>query len=275
MSLPGFIIWDIDPEIFSVGVFSVRWYGLLFAAAFVLGYFIIRKMFRKEHVPLKVLNHLTWYIAIGTIVGARLGHCLFYEPDYYFQHPWEIFMIWYGGLASHGAAVGILTALYIFSRVEHKPFLWILDKIVVVVALSGFLIRIGNLLNSEIYGMETSLPWGFIFVRTNEILAKHPTQIYEALSYLLIFILLYYLYFKKPTVMYQGVLSGIFLVLTFSVRFLIEFIKEDQVAFEKGMVLNMGQMLSIPLIIWGIYLLTRPKKIFAGKMPDKIEETSN
>ncbi len=253
-----FIRWDVDPEIFNIYGISFRWYGLLFAAAFVFGYFIIWKIFIRESVPRSLLDHLVWYVAIGTLIGARMGHCLFYEPDYYIQNPSEIIKIWNGGLASHGAGIGILVVLYIFSRVEKRSYIWLLDRVAIVVALSGFFIRIGNLMNSEIYGIRTSLPWGFIFVRANETLPKHPTQIYEALSYLLIFVLLCFLYFKKK--LYPGRLFGVFLFFLFLVRFCIEFIKEDQVAFEKNMFLNIGQLLSIPFMIVGIYFLIRKPK---------------
>ncbi|MDR1171520.1 MAG: prolipoprotein diacylglyceryl transferase [Bacteroidales bacterium] len=264
--LLNFITWDVDPEIFRVGVFSVRWYGLLFAAVFVLGYFIMRKIFRQEGIPVKVLDHLTWYMVFGTLIGARIGHCLFYEPYYYFENPAEIVQIWHGGLASHGAATGILAALFIFSQVEHRPYLWILDRMAIVVALSGFFIRMGNLVNSEIFGHPTGLPWGFRFVHSPEwrqppinALPCHPTQIYEALAYLAIFAWLCRMYFRKSEKPYPGVLFGVFLVSLFTARFLVEFVKVDQVCFEKGMLLNMGQLLSIPFIILGIYMLIRPK----------------
>ena len=277
-----FITWDVAPEIFHIGSFSLRWYTLLFAIAFVLGYFIMRKIFQREGVPLKLLDRLSLYMLIGTVVGARLGHCLFYEPDYYIQNPLEILQTWKGGLASHGAAIGILVALYIFSRVERLPYLWILDRMVIVVALSCCLVRIGNLMNSEIFGIPTNLFWGFEFVRAPDWyrppISKqpcHPTQIYEALAYLTIFLLLLRKYFVNyretglsdnwagasptPTAVlnsqFNGILFGIFLVSMFSVRFIIEFIKINQVNFEKGMLLNMGQLLSIPFIILGIYLL--------------------
>ena len=253
-----FIRWDVDPDIFSVGIFSIRWYSVLFALSFVLGYFVMKKIFRQEDVSVKLLDRLTWYMVFGTLIGARLGHCLFYEPDYFLKHPVEIVLIWQGGLASHGAAAGILIALYIFSRVECRPYLWILDRIVIVVALSGFLIRMGNLFNSEIFGHPTALPWGFEFVRSSvHAQPCHPTQIYEALSYLSIFVWLCRLYFKKSEKPYPGILFGTFLVSLFTVRFFIEFLKENQVDFEKVMMLNMGQLLSIPLIVWGIYLLVR------------------
>ena len=263
MSL-NFITWDVDPEIFQVGIFSVRWYSVLFATSFVLGYLMMKKIFGQEGIPVKILDRLTWYMIFGTLIGARLGHCLFYEPDYFLKNPVEIVQIWRGGLASHGAAAGILLALYIFSHVERRPYLWILDRIVIVVALSGFLIRMGNLFNSEIFGHPTGLPWGFEFVRSPEwhrvpIHAQpcHPTQIYEALLYLVIFVWLYKMYFQKDKKPNSGILFGTFLVSLFTVRFFIEFLKENQVGFENGMFLNMGQLLSIPFILCGIFLLVR------------------
>jgi len=254
------IVWDVNPEIFRIGSFAVRWYGLLFALGFVFGYIIIGRIFKKEHIPPKMLDTITTYMVVGTVVGARLGHCLFYEPEYYLSHPLEILMIWKGGLASHGAAIGILLSLYIFSRKVKKPYLWVVDRIVIVVALAGFFIRTGNLMNSEIYGIQTDLPWGFIFVRWGETVPKHPTQIYEALSYMAIFILLYNLYNRKYKTMKNGYLTGLFLIILFSVRFLIEFIKEPQVGWEANMLLNMGQLLSIPFILAGIGLLVYKKR---------------
>jgi prolipoprotein diacylglyceryl transferase len=265
------IVWNINPEILPLGKLAIRWYGILFAAGFVFGYFIIGKMFKAEKLPAKMLDTITTYMVIGTVVGARLGHCFFYEPAYYLSNPWKILMVWEGGLASHGAAIGILLSLWIFSRKVKKPYLWTLDRIVIVVALAGFFIRMGNLMNSEIYGGETSLPWGFIFVRAGETLPKHPTQIYEALSYLAIFGILYAIYLKVgPKKLKTGMIFSLFLILLFSVRFLIEFIKEPQVAFEESMALNMGQLLSIPFVLVGIVLLfksmnTDPKHKQEGK----------
>lgn len=254
------ITWDVNPDIVSFWGLTIRYYGVLFASAFFFGYLIMQKIFKKEGLTVELLDKLTVYVALGTIIGARLGHCLFYDPSFYLQHPIEILKIWRGGLASHGAAIGILIALYYFSKKNKKPYLWILDRIVIVVALAGFFIRMGNLMNSEIYGIPTKLPWGFIFVRNGEVIPKHPTQIYEALSYLLIFILLYSIYNKKGTNVRQGLIFSIFLILLFTVRFLIEFIKEVQVDFEQTMALNMGQWLSIPFILIGIYLLYRSYK---------------
>ncbi|UCG29008.1 MAG: prolipoprotein diacylglyceryl transferase [Bacteroidales bacterium] len=255
--MTAFIDWNVNPEIFRIGNFAIRWYGLLFASAFLFGYLIMSKFFKKEGIRIEVLDKLTIYMAIGTIIGARLGHCLFYEPSYYLSHPVEILMIWKGGLASHGAAIGILIALYLFAKSEKKPFLWVVDRIVIVTALGGFFIRTGNLMNSEIYGIETTLPWGFVFIRNAEVVPKHPTQIYEALCYLIIFGILYLIYIQRKAEVKGGLLFGLFLILVFLARFLIEFIKEDQVGFESGMTLNMGQWLSIPFILTGIGLVIR------------------
>ncbi len=258
--LLNYINWNVDPEIVGFWGLSIRYYGLLFASSFFFGYIIMQKMFKKEGLTIELLDKLTVYMAVGTVIGARLGHCLFYQPDYYLSNPWEIIKIWHGGLASHGAAVGILIAIYYFSKKHKKPYLWTMDRIVIVVALAGFLIRMGNLMNSEIYGIQTELPWGFIFIRNGEVLPKHPTQIYEALSYLIIFVLLYFIYNKKGTQLKQGLIFGLFLILLFTARFFIEFIKEVQVNFEQGMSLNMGQWLSIPFILIGFFLLYRSLK---------------
>ena len=265
--LPLFVTWDVDPNLLNlenvpiIGQLTIRYYGVLFAAAFVFGYLLFMRIFKTEGISVEVLDRLTLYMVIGTVVGARLGHVFFYQPDYYLSHPHEILYIWHGGLASHGAAIGIMVALYLFVRKEKKPYIWILDRMSIAVALSGFFIRMGNLMNSEIYGVETDLPWGFVFVRNNEILPKHPTQIYEALAYLAIFFVLYRLYFRNKGKFKPGLLFGLFMILVFTARFLIEFIKEVQVPFEQGMALNMGQWLSLPFIILGVILLYRMMKL--------------
>lgn len=268
------IPWDVNPEIIRIGSFAIRWYGLFFASSFFFGFIIMKRIFKNEGLKDDVLERLTVYMAIGTILGARLGHCFFYEWGYYREHLSEILMIWHGGLASHGAAIGILASLWLFARKEKKSYIWILDRIVITVALSGFFIRMGNLMNSEIYGIETTLPWGFVFLNNNifsaelgkviqENVPKHPTQIYEALAYLAIFILLYRLYWVKKGEHYQGLLISLFLILVFTARFFIEFLKEDQVAFEATMKFNMGQLLSIPFVAigaWGLYRTFKVKK---------------
>lgn len=266
-SILNFIHWNVDPEIFRVGSFALRWYGLLFASGFLFGYYIGEKMLKSEGVGMKWIDSLFFYIIIATIVGARLGHVFFYGWDYYSQHPGEIFKVWHGGLASHGGAIGIFIALYIHSRlVTKRTMLWAADRIVVPTALVGAFIRLGNLMNSEIYGIETSLPWGFIFERNAETVAKHPTQLYEAIFYIISFGILMYMYWRTRAKNRPGMILGAFFILIFLSRFFIEFIKEDQEAFEAGMMLNMGQWLSIPFVLGGIYLiyraLNRPEQIF-------------
>ncbi len=266
IALFNFIHWNVSPEIFRLGPLSIRWYGLLFASGFLIGYYIGERMLKSENVPQKWIDSLFFYLIIATVVGARLGHVFFYGWDYYSQHPEEIIMVWHGGLASHGGVLGILVALYIYSKVVTKrSMVWTLDRVVVPVALVAAFIRTGNLMNSEIYGIQTTLPWGFIFERNGETVAKHPTQIYEALSYLLTFLILIFMYWKSNAKNREGLLVGIFFIMVFGARFMIEFIKEDQEAFEATMKLNMGQWLSIPLILLGIFLVIR-----ALKMPLKV-----
>ncbi len=269
------IVWDVDPWLvrFSDN-FGIRWYGLLFAATFFFGYILFTRFFKKEGLKIDLLDQLTLYIAIGTVVGARLGHCFFYDSAYYLRHPFEIIKIWEGGLASHGGGIGILVALYLFVRKNKMSYLWFMDRISLVAALGGFFIRMGNLMNSEIYGRPTSLPWGFSFVRdrsrvdffdpnTGALLGKHlpchPTQIYESLSYLLIFIVLYWLMRKYGPKLKEGFIFGLFLISVFTARFFIEYLKYEQSDFEVNMIsqlhLNMGQLLSIPFVLTGIGLL--------------------
>jgi prolipoprotein diacylglyceryl transferase len=256
MDILAFIKWNVSPEIFSIGSVSVRWYGLLFAVGFLAGYNMGERMFKYEKLDLKWLESLFIYLIVATIVGARLGHVFFYGWDYYSKHPLEIIQVWHGGLASHGGALGIFLALIYWSRkVSKRSVLWVLDRVVVPTALVAALIRTGNLMNSEIYGVPTNLPWGFIFLRNGETVAKHPTQIYEALAYLITFGVMMYMYWKTKAKDYQGLIVGVFFVMVFASRFFIEFIKEDQEAFESGMALNMGQWLSIPFVLGGIYLI--------------------
>ncbi len=255
------IEWNVSPEIFSIGPLSVRWYGVLFALSFVIGFQIIHWIYKREHKPENDLNDMIWYMILGTIIGARLGHCLFYNPNYYLTHPIEILKVWQGGLASHGAAIGILICIYLYSRrKKDQPFLYVMDRMVIAVAVGGFLIRMGNLFNSEIIGKPADLPWSFIFVQINEKVPRHPAQLYEAVAYLITFFILFFYYKKNSAKLKQGFIFGLFLILVFASRFLIEFVKEDQSLFEKDMLLNMGQLLSIPLILVGLYLLLRKNK---------------
>ncbi len=264
-----FVVWNADPAIFSLGPLTVRWYGLMFAIGFFIGYQIVARMFKHEGAPESWLGVLLIYLVVGTVVGARLGHVFFYQWDYYSQHPGEIFKIWEGGLASHGGTIGNIIALLLFSwLVSKKPASWVFDKIVVAVALVAGLIRLGNLMNSEIYGGPTDLPWGFIFVRDGQTLPAHPTQLYEAGCYFVLFALLMWMYWKRNAEERPWLLTGVFFVWTFGTRFLIEYVKNVQVASEYEMIakygMNLGQMLSIPFILLGaaliIYACVRPRQ---------------
>lgn len=262
-----FIRWNVNPEIFRIGGFGLRYYSLLFALAFYLGYRLVKNMYQTEGLRPDDVNPLLFYLIGGTIIGARLGQVFFYEFDYFSHHPAEIILPfrigskgfeWTGfqGLASHGGALGILVALVLYCRKYHHSFLRTLDKVVVAVALAGFFIRTGNLFNSEIIGKPSSVPWAFVFVRV-DLLPRHPSQLYEAVAYLVVFSLLWILYKQKGIALKKGFLFGLFLVLVFSARFFIEFTKEAQEAFEKSLLLNMGQILSLPFILTGAYFCFR------------------
>jgi len=268
----NYITWTFKPELFFLGNWEVRWYGLFFAIAFYVGLVMMTKMFASEKENPSWIDSLFIYVIVAVVLGARLGHVFFYAWDYYKEHPVEILKIWEGGLASHGGAIGILIAIALYSHyVTKRNMLWTLDRLVVPVALAAVLIRTGNLTNHEIYGNPTDLPWGFRFV-TNvrewqhgavPIFSQpsHPTQIYEALCYLCTFFVISYLYWKTKTAKNrEGLLIGVFFIGIFLTRFLIEFIKEDQEPFEATMALNMGQLLSIPFILAGIILIIRAMK---------------
>ena len=263
-----FITWDASPVIFSIGPLALRWYGLAFAIGFIIGYNIVAKMFKHEGAPEKWLGILLTYVVVATIIGSRLGHVFFYQWDYYSQHPGEIFKIWEGGLASHGGVIGNFIAVWLFSIfVTKKSVSWTVDRLVVPVAMVAGLIRLGNLMNSEIYGGVTDLPWGFIFVRDGPTLPMHPTQIYEALCYFALFGVLMWMYWKKNAQERPWLISGVFFIGVFVSRFLIEYVKNVQVGKEIEMIatygINMGQLLSIPFIIMGVvmvvYAMTHPR----------------
>jgi len=236
---------------------------------------IVQRLFKHEGLPEAWLDKLFIYTVVGAILGARLGHCFFYEwqllrepvtilgitfeyGNHYLSHPWELLYIWRGGLASHGGAIGILIAMYFFDKkVSKKGYVWIFDRLVIGVAICGACIRFGNLMNSEIYGSATSLPWGFIFVRSGETQPMHPTQIYEMIYCLTTFVVLWWLYWKKEAYKKNGLIFGVFLIGIFGSRFALEFIKNNQEVFESNLSLNMGQILSLPFIIWGIWLIVR------------------
>ncbi|MCH5306401.1 MAG: prolipoprotein diacylglyceryl transferase [Rikenella sp.] len=278
---PLFIVWDVESVAFSLGSLEIAWYGVLWAAALLVALWIFSRMVKRERLDPRLIDSGFLYGVLATVIGARIGHCLFYEPGDYFlqpfmpEFPWvKLLNIRGGGLASHGAALGLLVGLWLFARRWKLPYVWILDRVAVMVPLSGALVRIGNLMNSEIYGKATSLPWGFVFVRNGETLPMHPTQIYEALAYLAIFFLLAHLYWRtKLAGERRGVIFGLFLVLLFSVRFAVESIKLPQESWEQGMVLNMGQILSLPFIVAGGVILwhafRQPVRPYTGLPQDK------
>ena len=280
------IIWDIDPILLHIGEGGIRWYGLLWALGIMICYLIQIKLYKNENCPKEWTDHLFVWMVTGAIIGARLGHCLFYEWHYYqdaiqlfafnihyrnpyIEHPFWLLRIWEGGLSSHGGAIGLIVAAWLLNKKHfskrpeyHTSLIWIFDRLVIGVCITGALIRLGNLMNSEIYGCETTLPWGFKFLRdfpklsADAVPVCHPTQIYEALAYFIMFLVLQFLYWKKDFgKKYTGMLFGIGFIWVFVFRFIVEFIKNDQSDFEADMILNMGQLLSIPFIIYGIYLI--------------------
>lgn len=274
-----YINWNVDPEIFRIDGFALRYYSLMFLFAFFFSYLLLYKIYRWENVSLQLLNSLSIYVFLGTLIGARLGHTLFYEFGYYKRHLLEIVLPFrfangkfeltgYQGLASHGGAIGILTALGMYCKKYKQSFLRVLDRLVIVVALAGFFIRMGNLFNSEIIGKPATVPWAFIFGRI-DLLPRHPSQVYEAIAYLLIFFILWMIYWKKNNQIPKGFLFGLFLVMVFSARFLIEFSKENQETFENSLPINMGQILSLPFILVGLYFILRNQALTALKYSKK------
>lgn len=260
LSLLTAFVWDVSNSPFSIGSWSLKWYGILFALGFFVGQIILTRIYVAEGKPAQLVDVITFYMIVGTVVGARLGHCLFYEPETYLAHPLEILKIWHGGLASHGATAGILLALWFFSRREKLSYLWVLDRIVIVVGLGGAFIRLGNMMNSEIIGRPTDLPWGVVFPRNPDglsLVPRHPTPLYEAGFCILLIIGLYLIWRHYKAATPRGLIFGLFVVLLFTQRFLLEFLKENQVAFENGLPLNMGQLLSLPLIVVGAIVLAR------------------
>ncbi|MEM9141920.1 MAG: prolipoprotein diacylglyceryl transferase [Bacteroidota bacterium] len=262
----GILHWNVDPELFWItDSFPLKYYGLLFAIGIVIAFQIEKRIYAKEHIPFEYLEKLSLYVILGIVLGARLGHCLFYEPGYYAQHPLEILLpikkvgdsytfIGFQGLASHGGTLGVLMALGLYCKKHKTNFLWLLDRIAIVGPIVAAFIRFGNFMNSEIYGKPTNGNWGVIFQK-DDLIPRHPTQLYEGFAYLLIFGILMYLYNKKSGKIPNGFILGACLVLVFLARFIIEFFKENQVGFEDGMVFNMGQILSVPFILIGFVLI--------------------
>lgn len=284
----NFITWTASPNIYD-GFVTVRWYGLMFAIGFTVGYYIVHRIFKHEGAPERWLAPLFFYVVIATILGARLGHVFFYEPQHYLKNPIDIFKIWEGGLASHGGTIGIILAIFLFSHfVTKKSSLWTFDRLAVPIGFVATLIRIGNLMNHEIFGGPTDQPWGFRFITNmGQFLSgkqpiftepSHPTQIYEALCYLLVFALCMWLYWRRNAQERPGLILGVFLLGIFISRFFIEFVKNVQEDWEINMRntigLDMGQLLSIPFIIAGVWLIVRAMRRPRQKLeyPDKFAE---
>jgi prolipoprotein diacylglyceryl transferase len=260
----SFITWTADPVAFTIPLIDreVRWYGIAFALGFALGWWVVRKIWKYEKLNEMWFETLFYYVIVSATIGARLGHCLFYNPGYYLSHPIEILKIWEGGLASHGGTLGIIIAIWIFSRKYYVNMLWVFDRIVVPVGFVAALIRLGNLMNHEVYGHPTNLPWAFRFIENlpytrmgaNPVFGppSHPTQLYEVFFYVLTSCICLWMYWKRKDYKYRGLIFGAFLIGIFLSRFFIEFFKNLQESFEENMILNMGQLLSIPFIIAGI-----------------------
>lgn len=256
--MSNYFVWDLNPEIVHIiGPFGLRWYSLLFLAGILVGNAIFVNFMSKEGKDTSLKDSLLYYVVIGTIVGARLGHVLFYDPVYHFSQPWRILQTWEGGLASHGGFTGVIIALYLFSR-KHRDFsfFWLADRMAVVSIMAGGFIRLANFCNSEVVGHPTTVPWAVIFKRL-DMIPRHPTQLYESLGYFVISFILYSFYRAKSRNPREGSILGLAFILGYGFRFFIEFLKENQSAFEDGMFLNMGQLLSIPFVLLGCWLLTQ------------------
>ncbi|MBL0743930.1 prolipoprotein diacylglyceryl transferase [Chryseolinea sp. Jin1] len=271
--MPAYIIWDMNPDIFTIPFLNhpLRWYGILFAVGFFLGQQVMYYIYRKEGRSPGEIDTLTIYSVVATVLGARLGHVLFYDPAYYFSNPLKILATWEGGLASHGGVIGMAIALYLFARKTNVPFLWIVDRIAIAGCLAGAAIRMGNLTNSEMVGIPTTMPWGFIFTLVDDV-PRHPAQLYEALYCLALFGLLFWMWFRFRDTMRNGFIFGWFLIILFSLRFVDEFLKVNQEAFEDTMVLNMGQLLSIPLVLTGIVILIVTARQKKARAEDELKE---
>jgi prolipoprotein diacylglyceryl transferase len=265
------IDWNPSVELFKIGSFAIRYYSLMFVCAFMFGMYIMKRIFIKEKINLDKLDSLFIYMVIAILLGARLGHFLFYDPEFLFKKPLEVFLPFqfsptfkftgFAGLASHGAAIGAIIAMYLYSKkVLKKPLLYILDRIVIPSALGAMFVRFGNLMNSEIIGKPTNSDYGFVFRKLGEDFPRHPAQLYESISYLVIFVILMFVYWKTDKRNKLGYLFGLFFVLLWSVRFVVEFFKEAQVDERADWALNTGQLLSIPLVLVGLYFMFKKNK---------------
>jgi prolipoprotein diacylglyceryl transferase len=260
------IHWNADPDLVTIGFITIRWYGVLFTAAFLLGFQIMRRIYDREGRPPEELDRLFLHMLVGIVIGARLGHCLFYDPRYYLAHPIDIFKIWEGGLASHGGAAGILVCLFLFTRRTGLGTLWLADRIVIPLALGAAFIRVGNFMNSEIIGIPTGGSWGVVFERV-DMLPRHPVQLYESAAYGAVFAILLLMYGRHGNRLRAGILTGAFLSLVFSARFVFEVFKTPQAAYETTCAISVGQLLSIPFIIAGVIMVARARVPVISRRP--------
>jgi len=253
----GHLVWNVDPELARFGPFALRWYGLLFASGFLCGYYIVLRIYRRENRPEENLSSLFTYIFVGTLIGARLGQILLYEPEFYFTHPWEILMVWHGGLASHGGFVGVLVALWLYVRkYRDVGYLELADRLAVSTLVTASFIRLGNFFNSELLGRPSDAPWAIVFQSVDHV-PRHPVVLYESLVYALVAVLLYVAYWKTRIAAVPGRVVGTAFAACFGTRFLLEFFKEDQIPIEQTLPLNLGQLYSVPFILGGLYLALR------------------
>ncbi len=265
-----FVTWNVDPELFTIFGREIRWYGLLWVIGLIVAVYIVQRIYDQEKLPQKWFDSLFIYMMLGIILGARLGHCLFYEPGYYLAHPLEILKIWEGGLASHGGVIGIIIAVWLYSKkVTKKSMLWTFDRVIVPTGFTAAFIRLGNLMNHEIYGGPTTEPWGFRFIENLQAWKagspaiysepSQPTQIYEAIIYFIVFFVTMYLFWKTDAKKKQGLILGVAMIMIFLSRFFIEYLKNVQVQSEIMMRENtgliLGQWLSIPFVLWGVWLI--------------------
>jgi prolipoprotein diacylglyceryl transferase len=258
-----YFIWNIDPNIFTFGALQLRWYGLLFVGSFFLGLMLLQWVYKRENRDPAILDNLLIYIMVGAVIGARLMHCFAYEPEFYLSHPMEIFKVWKGGLASHGGLLGVLLALYVFTKKYNESYMWLLSRVAMPGALTAAFVRFGNLFNSEILGLPTDKPWAIVFERI-DMVPRHPVQLYEAFSYLTLLFILVMVYRKVTPAFATKILPGIFLTFMFIMRFLLEYTKTRQADYTTSLPFTTGQMLSIPFILIGTIWI-----IWAIKSHDK------
>lgn len=269
--------WDVDPIIVQVGRFALSWYGLLFAGGFYAGFQVMHWIYRREGRNPAELDRLLWFVLLGTVIGMRLVHCLIYDPRYFLSHPWEIPQVWRGGYASHGGAAGLLIGVWWYCRTQGRPsFLWLLDRLAIAAVLAGAFIRVGNFFNSEILGKPTTSIFGVVFEHVDKVdpIPRHPTQLYEAAAYFLIFAVLLTMY-RRRLALRDGIVVGWYFVLVFAARFVLEFTKDPQATYEAGFVISVGQFLSVPFVLAGIVLLLRARRARSATSLDSEKLSAN